>query len=103
MGFRRGNDNANFLEGDDRWWEGYADQLFGRGGDDTLRGGRGADLLHGGEGQDTVDYSTSPGRVYVDLARGQGFWNDAEGRSCGPASWSFPVAPTRAPSSLMSA
>lgn len=37
------------------------------GGNDTLMGGAGDDYLNGGSGFDTVDYSSSLGKVYVNL------------------------------------
>jgi Ca2+-binding RTX toxin-like protein len=39
-------------------------------GDDFVNGGRAADNLNGGLGADTVDYSTSPSEVIVDLSTG---------------------------------
>jgi Ca2+-binding RTX toxin-like protein len=61
-----------------------ANRLSGGTGDDTLAGGAGADILEGGDGIDTADYSlhdsrTNLGAVWVNLATGQGLWNDAEG------------------------
>ncbi|WP_029935125.1 calcium-binding protein [Sphingomonas sp. UNC305MFCol5.2] len=66
-----GDVNANILSGGD--------------GNDVFDGGGGADVLDGGSGHDIADYSlnenskTTPGAVWVNLAVGQGFWNDAEG------------------------
>ncbi|MFM9936639.1 MAG: calcium-binding protein [Novosphingobium sp.] len=52
------------------------DYIRGGDGDDTLVGGAGLDFLIGGAGQDTVDYSTSPAAVAIDLAD---TWNNAGG------------------------
>ncbi len=55
------------------------DTLNGMGGNDTLIGGAGADTLTGGADTDTADYSTSPGRVEVNLVTTFGSFNDAAG------------------------
>ena len=57
----------------------FNDVLQGDGANNRLTGGGGADTLAGGGGIDTVDYSANYGAVWVDLATGEGFWNDAEG------------------------
>src|SRR5207237_2784099 len=58
--------------------DGGVDQLYGNGGDDLLHGGSGGDLLDGGAGTDTADYTGDFGAVWVDLATGQGRWNNAQ-------------------------
>ena len=55
------------------------DPLDGGPGNDTLIGGQGRDPLYGGPGNDTADYSTSSGHVKVELIRGIGYFNDAQG------------------------
>ena len=49
-----------------------SDQLYGGDGDDVLAAGGGYDHQDGGAGIDTVDYSSSWGRVVVDLSTGKG-------------------------------
>jgi Ca2+-binding RTX toxin-like protein len=50
--------------------DGDNDNVDALAGDDLVRGAGGADLLNGGDGIDTVDYSTSPAEVIVNLATG---------------------------------
>lgn len=45
----------------------FADVLIGSDGNDIIRPGLGADEVYGGGGMDIVDYSTSNGRVYVNV------------------------------------
>ena len=52
--------------------------IEGDDGDNTLIGGPNAEVLDGGEGVDTAAYTHSPMGVYVDLARLQQRWGDAE-------------------------
>lgn len=69
--------------------EGGDDLLNGGAGDDIINGGAGNDVIIGGEGADTIDggagsrdtvsFEESDGRVYVNLTRGIGKWNDAAG------------------------
>src|SRR5205085_12214681 len=54
------------------------DQLYGNGGDDLLHGGSGGDLLDGGAGTGTAGYAGDFGAVWVDLATGQGRWDNAQ-------------------------
>ncbi|WP_421723558.1 calcium-binding protein [Bauldia sp.] len=69
-----GNNKDNVLEGTIN-----ADLMKGKKGDDILLGSLGADEMNGGKGIDTVDYSSSPGAVVVDLANGTGSGSFAEG------------------------
>ncbi len=55
------------------------DKLVGGAGNDHLIGGEGKDFLDGGEGTDRIEYTESAGRVYVNLQKNKGKWNDAEG------------------------
>jgi Ca2+-binding RTX toxin-like protein len=55
------------------------DSIFGAGGNDFLIGGAGADAINGGDGEDTASYLDSLGRVDVNLSKGQGLFNDADG------------------------
>jgi hypothetical protein len=47
------------------------DVLIGEAGDDSLAGGGEDDILEGGPGMDTLDFSTAPGGVTVNLTTGQ--------------------------------
>ncbi|MEH2513774.1 Ca2+-binding RTX toxin-like protein [Nitrobacteraceae bacterium AZCC 1564] len=69
-----GDAGANHLDGG-----AGNDLIWGGDGNDTLTGGSGADTLSGGAGIDTADYSTSQGKVTVDLALGTGSGGDAQG------------------------
>ena len=66
-----GNNIIKGLAGDDR--------LDGHNGNDILIGGFGADYFDGGDGDDWIDYSESPGVVYVSLEDNIGRFNHAEG------------------------
>jgi Ca2+-binding RTX toxin-like protein len=55
------------------------DTLLAGSGGDTLDGSLGADLLDGGEGNDVAIYVGASNFVYVDLAIGLGFNDEAEG------------------------
>ena len=57
----------------------HQDTLTGDGGDNTLEGGAGADRLEGGPGRDTAAYTTSGGRVAINLATGSITGGDAAG------------------------
>ena len=57
----------------------YRDTLTGDAGDNILEGGAGADRLEGGPGRDTVAYTTSGGRVAINLATGSITGADAAG------------------------
>jgi Ca2+-binding RTX toxin-like protein len=70
-----GDDGGNSLSGG----SGGDDVLKGGSGADTLAGGSGADTLNGGGGLDLADYSSGFGAVKVDLAKGRGTGNNAEG------------------------
>jgi Ca2+-binding RTX toxin-like protein len=67
----KGNDGSNTISGfdgpDTIVGRGGNDHLFGAGGADLLRGDAGDDELSGGPGTDTVDYSTAPSKVTVNL------------------------------------
>lgn len=75
-----GNDRLIGGEGDDTLSGGFGDDILNGGegnnilngglGNDTFIGGVGVDLMTGGTGFDTVDYSTSPSAVTVNLADG---------------------------------
>ena len=64
--------------GNDRLFGGGSDTLKGGDGDDLLNGA-GTDFLDGGGGSDTVSYQFAPFFVVADLARGRGFFSDAQG------------------------
>lgn len=55
------------------------DTLVGGTGRDTVIGGAGADAMDGGGGVDTLSYATSRNYVFVNLANGQTFGDDAAG------------------------
>jgi Ca2+-binding RTX toxin-like protein len=78
-----GNAEANVLDGgmgnDTLTGFDGADQLFGGYGNDSLDGGAGGDILNGGAGIDTAIYAKSMGSVYINLGKGAGYWNDAQG------------------------
>ena len=57
----------------------YRDTLAGDAGDNILEGGAGADRLEGGPGRDTAAYTTSGGRVEINLATGSITGGDAAG------------------------
>ena len=57
----------------------YQDTLIGGAGDNILEGGPAADRLEGGPGQDTAAYTTSDGRVEVNLGAGSASGGDAAG------------------------
>ena len=57
----------------------YRDTLTGDAGDNTLEGGAGADRLEGGPGRDTAAYTTSGGRVEINLSAGSITGGDAAG------------------------
>ena len=57
----------------------YQDTLTGGAGDNILEGGAGADRLEGGPGRDTAAYTTSGGRVAINLAAGSITGADAAG------------------------
>ena len=75
-----GSDGIDTLEGG-----AGADRLFGGNDGDTLEGGAGADFVNGGAGADTASYANSvdtdgdPLGVTVNLLRGEGSGDDAEG------------------------
>src|SRR5262249_27522264 len=65
------NDTIYGDNGDDKLTGGAGnDTIYGGAGKDTLTGGAGDDLLNGGASTDTVDYSTAPHGVVVDLGLG---------------------------------
>lgn len=75
-----GEDRLSGGFGDDTLYGGTEDdKLYGGFGNDVLIGGEGADYLNGGYETDTVDYSDSPGHVWVDLRSNKGNHNDADG------------------------
>lgn len=57
----------------------YKDTLTGDAGNNILEGGPGADRLEGGPGRDTAAYTTSGGRVEINLATGSITGGDAAG------------------------
>jgi len=67
-------------DGDDNIYaHGGDDVIKGGGGHDDITGGVGADYIFGDAGVDTASYLGSAGGVWVDLASGQGFFNEAQG------------------------
>ena len=54
-------------------------RLDGGDGNDTLIGSLGGDVLVGGAGIDTASYEDNQGAVFVDLLRGHGYGNAAQG------------------------
>ncbi len=58
---------------------GGADRLIGGAGHDVLIGGAGADAMEGDAGVDTLSYGSSRTYVFVNLATGQTFGEDAAG------------------------
>jgi Ca2+-binding RTX toxin-like protein len=70
--FAYGGDDNIYAHGGD-------DVIKGGGGDDEITGGVGADYIFGDAGVDTASYLGSAGGVWVDLASGQGFFNEAQG------------------------
>jgi Ca2+-binding RTX toxin-like protein len=67
--------------GNDLLIGGLGDDTINAGaGDDVLIGGAGADIMDGGAGdRDIASFKESDGRVYVNLDKGVGLWNDAAG------------------------
>lgn len=67
-------DFGDYFQGDDT-----SDVINGFAGDDVIEGKGSADTINGGSGTDTVEYGSSLGSVNIDLVRGTGLMNDAEG------------------------
>ena len=70
--FAYGGDDNIYAHGGD-------DVIKGGGGNDEITGGLGADYIFGDAGVDIASYVGSAGGVWVDLASGQGFFNEAQG------------------------